>query len=108
MSGLDNKVIEEYDKEIEERFGLEPLKSTEEKILDRLKKYLKEEIEINQSNINNNHYNIEDIRDTKIIGDIVYKMEPITFLCEELLDLINKWEKEYEYNRRKKIRKSIK
>ena len=100
MSDLDENVLKEYDKEIEERFGLEPLKSTEEKVLDRLKRYLKEEAIANQSNINNNHYNMEDIRDTKRIGDMLYKMEPITFLYEELLTLLDTWEKEYE--RRKK------
>lgn len=105
MSGLDNKVIEEYDKEIEERFGLEPLKSTEEKVMDRLKKYLKEEIDINKSDV---AFAIEDIRETKQIGDAYYRIAPVSTTYEELLDLINRWEKEYEYSRRKKICKRSK
>ena len=99
---MDKKVLDEYDIEIEERFGLSPLKSTEEKIIDRLKNYLNAEITNNQFNINN--YNTEDIRDVKQIGDTIYVTEPISSTCEELLSLIDKWEKEYERRSKRKRR----
>ena len=55
-------------------------------ILNKLEKWLKDLTINNQSNIKNNHYNPDELEDTKIIDNIVYKIKPISIQAQETLD----------------------
>lgn len=55
-------------------------------ILNKLEKWLKDLIINNQSNIKNNHYRPDELEDTKIIDNIVYKIKPISIQAQETLD----------------------
>lgn len=71
-----HKQTEEKDKEIER------LTNT----INELEKELDNLIVFNQSNITCNHYTPDDWKDSKLIGNMLYKMKPVSFLAQELKD----------------------
>jgi len=55
-------------------------------IINELEKELDNLIIFNQSNITCNHYTPDDWKDSKLIGNMLYKMKPVSFLAQELKD----------------------
>lgn len=55
-------------------------------IINELEKELDNLIIFNQSNITCNHHTPDDWKDSKLIGNMLYKMKPVSFLAQELKD----------------------